>query len=123
MHRLLIGLAAFAGFAAVALGAAGAHLIDPGAIQARAWLDTALDYAGWHAAALLAVGLSLRGRSGGAGLIAAAGAGFALGLVLFSGSLALLAFGAPGWLTGVTPLGGMAFLAGWALMAAWALRR
>jgi uncharacterized membrane protein YgdD (TMEM256/DUF423 family) len=38
---------------------------------------------------------------------------FALGIVLFSGSLYALAVGAPRWTGIVTPFGGVAFLVGW----------
>jgi uncharacterized membrane protein YgdD (TMEM256/DUF423 family) len=38
---------------------------------------------------------------------------FAIGIVLFSGSLYLLALTGSRWLGPVTPLGGVAFLAGW----------
>lgn len=38
------------------------------------------------------------------------------GIGLFSFPLYALAAGAPGWLWGIPPLGGMGFLAGWALL-------
>ena len=99
---LLVGLA---GASAVMLGAFGAHalrqVLDP---QHRELWRTAVDYHAWHA---LAVGLG-GGRSGRF----AVGA-FALGIVLFSGSLYALALGAPRWVGVVTPLGGLAFIAGW----------
>jgi uncharacterized membrane protein YgdD (TMEM256/DUF423 family) len=40
------------------------------------------------------------------------------GIVLFSGSLYLLALTSLGWLGAITPVGGIAFIAGWALFAA-----
>ena len=43
---------------------------------------------------------------------------FGLGILLFSGSLYLLALTGQKWLGAITPLGGTAFLAGW-LMLAW----
>ena len=48
---------------------------------------------------------------------ALAGVAFAIGILLFSGSLYALATGGPRWLGPVTPLGGLAFLLGWALFA------
>jgi uncharacterized membrane protein YgdD (TMEM256/DUF423 family) len=103
---LLVGLA---GASAVMLGAFGAHalrqVLDP---QHRELWRTAVDYHVWHALALvLAVGLG-RGRSRRFAVVA-----FALGIVLFSGSLYALALGAPRWVGVVTPLGGLAFIAGW----------
>jgi uncharacterized membrane protein YgdD (TMEM256/DUF423 family) len=69
---------------------------------------TAVQYHAWHALALvLAVGLG-RGRSG-----CVAVAAFALGIVLFSGSLYALALGAPRWTGILTPFGGLAFISGW----------
>jgi uncharacterized membrane protein YgdD (TMEM256/DUF423 family) len=38
---------------------------------------------------------------------------FALGIVLFSGSIYALALGAPRWIGIITPFGGLAFLIGW----------
>ena len=48
-------------------------------------------------------------------------AAFAVGIVLFSGSLYALALGAPRWVGIVTPFGGIAFVAGW-LALGWTLR-
>jgi uncharacterized membrane protein YgdD (TMEM256/DUF423 family) len=52
-----------------------------------------------------------------------AGWGFALGILLFSGSLYALALTGERWLGMVTPFGGTAFLAGWIglMLAAWRL--
>ena len=103
---LLVGLA---GASAVLLGAFGAHalrgVLD---VQARELWQTAVNYDVWHALALaLAVGLG-RGRSGRFAIAA-----FAIGIVLFSGSLYALALGAPRWVGIITPFGGLAFIAGW----------
>jgi uncharacterized membrane protein YgdD (TMEM256/DUF423 family) len=111
---LLVGIA---GASAVLLGAFGAHALR-GVLDARGlelW-RTAVNYHVWHALALaLAVALG-RGRSG-----RLATAAFAVGIVLFSGSLYALALGAPRWVGIVTPFGGLAFMAGW-LALGWALR-
>ncbi|MDQ6645628.1 MAG: DUF423 domain-containing protein, partial [Pseudomonadota bacterium] len=99
---LLVGMAGASG---VLLGAFGAHalqnVLDP---QARELWHTAVNYHVWHALALvLAVGLG-QGRSGRVSM-----AGFAIGIVLFSGSLYALALGAPCWTGIITPFGGLAF--------------
>jgi uncharacterized membrane protein YgdD (TMEM256/DUF423 family) len=111
---LLVGLV---GASAVLLGAFGAHALR-GVLDAHGlglW-RTAVDYHVWHALALaLAVALG-RGRSG-----CVATAAFAVGIVLFSGSLYALALGAPRWVGVVTPFGGLAFVTGW-LALGWALR-
>jgi uncharacterized membrane protein YgdD (TMEM256/DUF423 family) len=48
---------------------------------------------------------------------------FAIGIVIFSGSLTLMALGAPRWLGATTPFGGVAFLFGWASLVVYALWR
>jgi uncharacterized membrane protein YgdD (TMEM256/DUF423 family) len=110
-------LVALAGASAVLLGAFGAHalrgVLDP---QARELWQTAVNYHVWHALALaLAVALG-RGRSGRVAM-----AGFAIGIVLFSGSLYTLALGAPHWMGIITPFGGVAFIVGWIALG-WTLR-
>lgn len=103
---LLVGVA---GASAVLLGAFGAHTLRDvlDAEQRELW-HTAVDYHVWHALALaLAVGLG-RGRGRRVAVVA-----FALGIVLFSGSLYALALGAPRWTGIVTPFGGLAFVVGW----------
>jgi uncharacterized membrane protein YgdD (TMEM256/DUF423 family) len=112
-------------FAAVAAGAFGAHALKSALTpDLLAVWHTAVQYQAWHALALLAVGLLMTndpsGRRG-RGLRAAAWL-FAIGIVLFSGSLYLLALSGQRWLGAVTPLGGVAFLAGW-LALAWAALR
>jgi len=51
-----------------------------------------------------------------------AGYGFALGILLFSGSLYILALGGPRLLGPITPLGGVCFIFGWLALAASAFR-
>ncbi len=61
-------------------------------------------------------------RAGGAGLwLTLAGWCFALALVLFPGSLYLLAAGAPAGIAWLTPIGGTLFILGWVLVALAAL--
>jgi uncharacterized membrane protein YgdD (TMEM256/DUF423 family) len=102
-------LAGVAGASAVLLGAFGAHALQT-VLDTRAlelW-HTAVNYHVWHALALvLAVGLGA-GRSRRVAIAA-----FALGIVLFSGSLYALALGAPRWAGIITPFGGLAFIVGW----------
>lgn len=113
-----VALAALAGLASVAFGAFAAHGIsDPKAVE---WLKTAGQYAGIHALAILAVaGLARSGLK----VLNGTSAAFLIGILLFSGSLIAMAFGAPRWLGAVTPIGGLAMMAGWLLLAISALRR
>ena len=120
MARLCLLLAAFAGFTGVALGAFAAHGLK-GRLSADylAVFQTGTHYQLIHALALFGVGLLALQRPGR--LLNCAGALFALGIVLFSGSLYLLTLTGVSVLGIVTPFGGVAFLAGWLCLglAAW----
>jgi uncharacterized membrane protein YgdD (TMEM256/DUF423 family) len=122
MARLWLLLSAFAGFTGVALGAFATHgLKSRLSPEHLAVFQTGSHYQLIHALALFGVGLlalQVPGR-----LVNLAGAAFALGILLFSGSLYLLTLSGIGKLGIVTPFGGMAFLAGWLCLglAAWKL--
>ena len=109
MSKLWLSLASLYGFLAVMLGAFGAH-----ALKERLSPDllaiwrTAVEYHFYHALALLAVGLLARQLQ--AGLLTVAGACFALGVLVFSGSLYALALSGVRVLGAITPLGGLLFL-------------
>lgn len=115
MPKLWLSLASLYGFVAVGLGAFGAH-----ALKERLSPDllavwrTAVEYHFYHALALLAVGLLARQLQ--SGLLTVAGACFALGVLVFSGSLYALALSGVRVLGAITPLGGLLFLAGWACL-------
>lgn len=117
-----IVVAAIAGASAVALGAFGAHALRD-ALDERALANwrTAVDYQSWHALALLACALLARERS--PSMLRVAAIAFALGIVLFSGSLYALALGAPRALGAVTPFGGVAFITGWLALGMHGWRR
>lgn len=110
----LIG--AVSGFLAVALGAFGAHALKARfSAELLAVWKTAVEYQFYHALALLLVGLLAAQRPGaGYGAVTVC---FALGIVLFSGSLYAYALSGVRALGMITPLGGLLFLAGWALLA------
>ena len=102
-------------FLAVALGAFGAHglrsRLDAASLEVY---KTAVLYHMAHALALLAVAWLV---STGNARANTAGALFALGIALFSGSLYLLSVTGAKWLGAITPLGGLCFLAGWTVLA------
>jgi uncharacterized membrane protein YgdD (TMEM256/DUF423 family) len=112
MQRLWIGLGSLAGLTAVAFAAFTAHGLR-GLDQARLTIiHTAVEMQAWHALALLACGLW--GSRGGS-LADGAGAAFALGTLLFCGSLyshALYALD----LGIVAPIGGTLLMLGWMLL-------
>jgi uncharacterized membrane protein YgdD (TMEM256/DUF423 family) len=109
-------IAAINGALAVAAGAFGAHALQ-GRLDAHAMqvFETGARYHMYHA---LAMGLAAFAIRGGAALSAQAAAIFFLaGIVLFSGSLYLLALTGTRALGIVTPFGGLSFLIGWAALA------
>jgi uncharacterized membrane protein YgdD (TMEM256/DUF423 family) len=114
--RSILAATALTGAAAVLLGAFGAHALRNSLDErALATWHTAVDYQFWHALALLAPGLMMRSATSPALRIAALA--FCTGIVLFCGSLYLLALGAPRGFGAVTPIGGVALLAGWLALA------
>lgn len=125
MLRLALPLGAAFGFMGVAAGAFGAHslksLLTPDLLQV---FEVGVRYLMYHALALVAVGLL--GRQAPQRPLEVATGAFVGGIMLFSGSLFLLAFSGARWIGALTPIGGAAFLIGWAslLKAAWSeLRR
>ena len=120
--RLALVLAAVFLFAAVGLGAFGAHALKAKlAPDVMTVYQTAVQYHFWHALGLLAVGILLLHKPESGALVAAAWL-LAAGIVLFSGSLYVLALTGVRGLGAVTPIGGAAFLAAWAALA-WAAWR
>jgi uncharacterized membrane protein YgdD (TMEM256/DUF423 family) len=115
MQRTFLLAGALAGLVGVGFGAFGAHGLR-GRLSAEmlAVFETGVRYQMYHALALMAVA-ALSDRLGGR-LLWAAGWLFVAGIVLFSGSLYLLAVTGVTVLGAITPLGGVAFLAGWACL-------
>lgn len=112
--RIWVTLAALGGFVCVAAGAFAAHgMSDP---RAQELLRTGSLYGFVHVLATLACVPLVQAGATQARL---APPFFLAGVLLFSGSLFALAFGAPRLVGAVTPFGGLSFLAGWAVFA-WA---
>jgi uncharacterized membrane protein YgdD (TMEM256/DUF423 family) len=121
MHALTSGrlLRLGAGLAAlgVALGAFGAHGLRPLVTPERlAVFETGVRYHLVHALAILVAAWAAQAAPHSAGP-RWAGALFALGVLLFSGSLYLLVWTGVTTFGAVTPFGGLAFLAGWIALA------
>ena len=120
--RAALAAAALSGAAAVVAGAFGAHALRASLdAEALAVWRTAVEYQFWHALALLGVGAIARAESSAA--LKGATAAFAVGIVLFCGSLYLLVLGAPRWIGAVTPIGGVGLIVGWISLAVYAFRR
>lgn len=118
-------------FIAVALGAFGAHALKETLHLEARWMavwETGVQYHLTHALALLFVGLSADKFPRSVSLIRWAGRLFTTGIIIFGGSLyvmALTSLSATGPVTklgAITPLGGVCFLTGWALLAVAAAR-
>lgn len=109
MSILFFRIAAGLCFLAVALGAFGAHSLKA-TLQAHdmvgVW-EKAVLYHFIHSLAVLF--LSLHGIGTRAPSLL-----FVIGIILFSGSLYVMALTNARWLGAITPLGGLCFLAGWA---------
>lgn len=113
------------GACAVIVGAFGAHALDSLIPEEMLTVyETGVRYHFYHAIAMLAV------AAGTADLWASrwasrACAAWGLGIVVFSGSLYLLAITEIRWLGAITPIGGAAMILGWvfAALAASALKR
>ena len=116
--RAWFAVAALNGFIAVAAGAFAAHALqsrlDTHGLQV---FETGARYQMYHALAIGLAAFVMREQATAPAQIAAAL--FLVGIVLFSGSLYLLALTGTRALAIVTPFGGVAFLLGW-LSLAWA---
>jgi uncharacterized membrane protein YgdD (TMEM256/DUF423 family) len=110
--RTFLRIGSLLGFLDVAFGAFGAHALRERLSQdLLAVFETGVRYQMYHALAVLIVAVVLS-RSVNARAVWA-GWCFVAGIVLFSGSLYVLALTGIGILGAVTPLGGLFFLAGW----------
>ena len=114
MAQKLFAIGSLFGFLSVALGAFGAH-----ALKAKLTpylldiFETGVKYQFYHALAILAVALAV-----GQWKISPTPAYFFIaGIIIFSGSLFLLAFTGIKTFGAITPIGGVMFLIGWSLLA------
>jgi uncharacterized membrane protein YgdD (TMEM256/DUF423 family) len=112
LYRLLGSILAFS---AVLLGAFGAHALKEtlSAYDSIQTWETAVRYQMWHAIALILLSMISLTQPTPKMI----GPCFAVGSLLFSGSLYGLALDGPKWLGPVTPLGGLSLMVGWLLLA------
>jgi len=112
MERLFFIIGAILSGLAVAIGAFGAH-----GLKARLSADmlntfeVGVRYHFYHALALFVVAWACTRWP--SATTTAAGWLFVIGIIIFSGSLYVLAITGIRWLGAITPFGGLAFLAGW----------
>jgi len=117
-------MAALFGALVVAIGAFGAHALK-GKLDdySLAIYNKAVLYHMFHVVGLIAVGLISLVNSNSKMYttlslkVDVAGWAFTIGILLFSGSLYILAITGTKWLGAVTPFGGLAFIFGWSWLA------
>jgi uncharacterized membrane protein YgdD (TMEM256/DUF423 family) len=112
MSISLIRIAAALCFLAVSLGAFGTHGLKQ-TLETHGMLDVwnkAVLYHFFHALALLVLALYGAANRSAWWLLFA-------GIIIFSGSLYIMAVTNLRWLGAITPIGGLCFLAGWAWLA------
>lgn len=113
-------------FLAVLLGAFGAHALKARlAPEMLTVYQTGVQYHLVHALDLLLIGTMQNhaNKHNDSRLLKLAAIFIAVGIVLFSGSLYILAITGVKGVGAITPVGGLCFLVGWALVACQILRR
>tara|TARA_B110000211_G_C14060827_1_gene545427 strand:+ start:1745 stop:2116 length:372 start_codon:yes stop_codon:yes gene_type:complete len=112
----VLKIASVFGVLAVSIGAFGAHglesiLIENNRVET---FETAVQYHFYHTIALLIVAVLLQNKA--SICLNWAAILFSLGILLFSGSLYILALSNFTFLGAITPLGGLCFIAAWAAL-------
>jgi uncharacterized membrane protein YgdD (TMEM256/DUF423 family) len=117
MAKIFLMAASISGFLAVAIGAFGAHgLKQKISEEMMAVYQTGVQYHFYHTLALLGVGILLQQFPHSLAL-KVSGWGMMIGMLVFSGSLYLLALSGTRWLGAITPIGGIALLVAWLALA------
>ena len=115
--KIYISLGALFGGFSVMLGAFGAHSLKAVLTEkSLSTFTTATHYMMYHSLALLALGaLSLNEEH--REKVKTPGKFFIAGILFFSGSLYILAFGGPKLFGPITPIGGLSLMIGWFTLA------
>lgn len=117
MNNRLIPLGAIVALLGVAFGAFGAHALK-GQLDGY-YLEiykTGVIYHLVHALGIILIGIIAQ-NSVNSGRVLLSGYLMVGGIVVFSGSLYLLAITGQRWLGAITPIGGILFLLAWGLLA------
>lgn len=128
MHKMFLLSGAMLGAIAVAFGAFGAHgLKQLAPAETIQFFQTGVQYQMYHAIALLVTGILYERFPNK--FTKLAGSFFLIGILLFSGSLYLLAIFKATEIAGlskigvITPVGGLCFISGWLLLFAGMLKK
>ncbi|MRI31589.1 DUF423 domain-containing protein [Endozoicomonas sp. OPT23] len=115
--RAFLVTGALSGMLSVGLGAFGAHALK-GQLSERmtAVWATSTDYQFYHSLVLILLAVLIH-LFPNISKLRWSGRLFIAGLLLFSGSLYLMALTGITWLGAITPLGGVSFMLGWLLLA------
>ncbi|MES2603937.1 MAG: DUF423 domain-containing protein [Pseudomonadota bacterium] len=123
MSRFYLLATAINGFFVVVLGAFGAHALKAHLLPVRlATWETSVQYQMFHTVALLAVAWLAQTSSRESSLLWS-GRLFIAGILIFNGSLYLLALTGVSLLGAITPIGGVAWLIAWLLLGKIALAK
>jgi uncharacterized membrane protein YgdD (TMEM256/DUF423 family) len=115
MAKTILMIASILLALAVALGAFGAHgLKSQLSTDMLQTYKTGVEYHFYHALGLLLIGILA--VSYPSELVKWSAILLTAGIILFSGSLYVLAISGIKWLGAITPLGGISFIAGWVLL-------
>ena len=123
MQSGFLFLGAFSALIGVGMGAFGAHglkaVLSPEMLTVY---QTGVTYQMWHALGLIGIAL-MRQQAPESKLLIWAGSLMFIGILIFSGSLYLLAILDLKWLGMFTPIGGVSFMMAWVLIAIFASKK
>ncbi len=123
MKSVFLFLGAFSALLAVAFGAFGAHalksILSP---ELMLTYQTAVNYQMWHALGLIGISF-IQQQNPESKLVKWSGRLMFIGILVFSGSLYLLALFNIKELGMITPIGGVSFMIAWALLAIFSTKK
>jgi uncharacterized membrane protein YgdD (TMEM256/DUF423 family) len=123
MQSVFLFFGALSALIGVGMGAFGAHglknILSP---ELLAVYQTGVNYQMWHALGLIGIAL-MRQQFSESKLLIWSGWLMLFGILLFSGSLYLLAILNLKWLGMLTPIGGVSFIVAWVLIAIFASKK
>ena len=121
MIKIVLSCAAFSAMLSVILGAFAAHGLKSKLSESLLMtFQTGVQYQMYHSLALILLVILYR-QIPQSLLLYSAGFMFA-GIILFSGSLYMLALTQIKWFGPITPIGGVCFIVGWALIIVAAIK-